>query len=418
MKRLRKIVLVCAGVLVIGLVGLAVWLSYGPRHQDHLPFYAETPLAADTEPGTLLRIEPLSHPRPGMTAYRILYTSLGMDEEPVAVSGLVVVPEDAATSEETLSEGRPIISWAHYTTGIDDPCAPSRSPADVHGIDGIEAALDSGYVVVASDYIGLGTPGPHPYMVGPVTGRGILDAIRATRSISEIGASNRAFLWGHSQGGHGVLFAAEIAPTYAPELDIRGVAAASAPTDLTQVVHNNVGTFFGNVLVAYAAKAWSEVYGLSLQQALVPAAIPIVGNISEQCIQHKKDDFYVLFDAVGLQGGMFNEGVLTSQTWLSLLDRNSVGKMPIVYPVYLAQGSADEVVSPDLTIAFARKLCADGANLTFELVAGAGHNETVARSKGNVIAWMDALLAEAKPQAGCVGLPALDGAASADRAGG
>ena len=412
MKRLRKIAAVFGGGLVVVLAGLTIWLSLGLHHEERGSFYTDRSLSESTEPGTLLRIEPLSHPRRGMIAYRILYASLGMDEEPVAVSGLVVAPANATASEDTVAKGRPIISWAHYTTGIDDPCAPSRSPADIHGIDGVEAALNDGYIVVATDYIGLGTPGPHPYMVGPATGRSILDAIRAARSVPEIAASNHNFLWGHSQGGHGVLFAAEIAPAYAPELEIVGVAAASAPTDLTQIVRNNVGTFFGNVLAAYATKSWSEVYGLSLKEALVPAAIPVVGDVAELCIPHVKDDFYTIFDAVELEEGMFNKGVLNSEDWITLLDRNSVGKRPIVYPVYLAQGSADAVVDPDLTLEFARELCREGGDLTFDLVAGAGHNETVHRSQANVIAWMNGLLDGTKPPAGCVGLPDPDAAAN------
>jgi len=386
---------------VIGLAGLAVWLSYGLHHQDHLPFYADTPLAADTEPGTLLRIEPISDAPDGVIAYRILYASLGMEERPVAVSGLVVAPLEAAKSG-----GRPVISWAHFTTGINDPCAPSRSVKGVHVIDGIEASLKNGYIVVATDYIGLGTPGPHPYMVGSVTGRSILDAIRAARSIPDIDADNRTFLWGHSQGGHGVLYAAEIAPRYAPDIDIVGVAAASPPTDLKKVVHNNVGSFFGNILVSYATKSWSEVYDISMQNTLIPHAIPVVSNVAELCIQHLKDRFYTVFDAVELQEGMLTEHALDSSTWNALLERNSIGKLPIVYPIYLAQGSEDALVDPRQTLEFARKVCGEGTDVTFDLVVGAGHNEAAHRSEASVIAWMNALRDAAQPPAGCAGLPA------------
>ena len=37
----------------------------------------------------------------------------------------------------------------------------------------------------------------------------MLDAVRAARSVPETRASDRVMLWGHSQGGAAVLFAAE-----------------------------------------------------------------------------------------------------------------------------------------------------------------------------------------------------------------
>ena len=69
---------------------------------------------------------------------------------------------------------------------------------------------------------GLGTPGVHPYLVGESEGRVVLDSIRAARSLLPDQTSDTTAIFGHSQGGHAVLFAAELAPTYAPELRVVG----------------------------------------------------------------------------------------------------------------------------------------------------------------------------------------------------
>ncbi len=90
--------------------------------------------------------------------------------------------------------------------------------------------VDRGYVVAATDYPGLGTPQTHPYLVGVSEARAVLDSVRAARALT--GAQNRFAVWGHSQGGQAALFTGLIAKSYAPDLDLVGVAAAAPATDL------------------------------------------------------------------------------------------------------------------------------------------------------------------------------------------
>jgi len=82
------------------------------------------------------------------------------------------------------------LAWAHGTTGIEDSCAPSRSGTSGGGWDGfLEEIMREGYVVVATDYEGLGTPGPHPWLVGESEARSVLDIVRAAQQVEETGAS-------------------------------------------------------------------------------------------------------------------------------------------------------------------------------------------------------------------------------------
>ena len=60
--------------------------------------------------------------------------------------------------------------------------------------------VERGYAVAATDYPGLGTPGPHPYLVGVSEARAVLDpAPRAARTMPGVGGSDRFAVWGHSQ---------------------------------------------------------------------------------------------------------------------------------------------------------------------------------------------------------------------------
>ena len=107
-----------------------------------------------------------------------------------------------------------MVTWAHGAVGLADVCAPSKQPDIASGTSGagigypralipmLQTFLDAGYVVAATDYEGLGTPGLHPFLVGESEGRSVLDAARAARGLKAAAAANKALVFGHSQGGH------------------------------------------------------------------------------------------------------------------------------------------------------------------------------------------------------------------------
>ncbi len=147
-----------------------------------------------------------------------------VDGRDIAVSGVVVVPTSA-----TPKAGRPVVTWAHGTTGMGDQCAPLKQADAASAIPYVKQLVDAGYVVAATDYEGLGTPGVHPYLVGESEGRSVLDVARAARGLNGSGASDRVLVAGHSQGGQSALFAGELAASYSPELDMLGVAVGVRP---------------------------------------------------------------------------------------------------------------------------------------------------------------------------------------------
>ncbi len=90
----------------------------------------------------------------GAAAYRVLYRSKGLHDEPIAVSGVVIVPAGPPPPG-----GRLIVAWAHPTTGIVSKCAPSLAHVLFSSIQGLHEMLRRNYVVAATDYPGLGTVG-------------------------------------------------------------------------------------------------------------------------------------------------------------------------------------------------------------------------------------------------------------------
>ena len=157
-------------------------------------FYA-APDEVAGEPGALLRAERFERGIPAEAeAWRILYTTTREDRVPAVASGLVVTP---AERDSTPGE---VIAWAHGTTGVDETCAPTvlADPFEAGAFFALDRVLEEGWTLVASDYVGLGTEGPHPYLIGEGEGRSVLDAVRAARQLEELTLADRTIVWGHS----------------------------------------------------------------------------------------------------------------------------------------------------------------------------------------------------------------------------
>ncbi len=223
--------------------------------------------------GAIVRSDPFPGAPGGATATRIIYGSTAPDGTPVQVSALVVIPSTPAPAA-----GRPVIAWLHPTTGIAQGCAPSQGPTPFAQIQGLTQFLAHGDVVVATDYPGLGLPGPHPYLVGSSEARAALDSVRAVHNLPEARAGTRFAVWGHSQGGQAALFAASLAPSYAPDLQLVGAAAAAPVTDIGALLNQPAEDPLWGGLLAYTVTAWSQVYRLTPADIVTPDAAATIAR--------------------------------------------------------------------------------------------------------------------------------------------
>ena len=343
--------------------------------------------AAAKKPGMILRVWPLIGGSPdGGKAFRILYQSSGLRGEPIEVSGAIYIP-----AGEPPSGGRPVIAYGHPTTGVVDKCAPSLLPNNSGLIFGLKSMLAKGYIVVATDYPGLGTPGIHPYLIGVSEGRAVLDSVRAAIALPRSGASNRFVLWGHSQGGHAVLYAGELAKSYAPELKLVGVAAAAPATYLIETFDADEASAAGKMLTAMAIYSWSNLYGEPASNLVAADALNAYNAIAHDCLNTVSNLLAIFLAERQLEKEQFlKANPAKTRPWEDIMKRNSPGLWPAGAPVFLAQGTADTIVRPYVTKRFGKTLCKQGARVMYVKMPGVTHGLAAKKSVSTALQWMDA----------------------------
>lgn len=236
-----------------------------------VPVFYEPPTPLpEGQSGDLIKAEEVEAPK-GSRAWRIMYLSELGDGTPTAVTGFVVAPEGEAPES-----GREVIAWAHGTEGGGRNCAPSliEKPAvelvdyfdydsiyqQDPGVPSLNAMLEAGYVVVATDYQGLGTPGTHQYTVMETETNNIWDSVKAAQQIEETKAGNDMAVLGWSQGGGAATWMAQHTEYGAP-LNLVG-AAGLAPAA-------NNGPQFARQVEPGPANATSQAHGVALQLNVV-----------------------------------------------------------------------------------------------------------------------------------------------------
>ena len=320
----------------------------------------------------------------GLTVTSILYQSTGLDGRPIPVSGFVVVPDGPAPEG-----GRPIVAWAHPTTGVADKCAPSRGSNPLARIPGLAAMLARGWMVAATDYPGLGTPGVHPYLVGTSAGRSVLDSVRAARQVVGRSAGNRFVVWGHSQGGQSALFTGKLAHGYAPELRLVGVAAAAPASELAKLFNDDLATPAGKVLTAYTLWSWSRIYHAPLAPVLGPLQLADVDRIAATCDENLGGVIDPGLDALALKTTFLKVNDITRIVpWRGLIARNTPSPPIGATPIFLAQGTADTIVPYRVTENYLGELCRAGNPVDFDLMPGVSHTQAGFLSAAQAVAWM------------------------------
>lgn len=309
----------------------------------------------------------------------LLYRSVGLDGKPIAVSGALSVPKGKAPKG-----GWPIISWDHGTSGIADRCAPtrSRSGSSVDGLNSyiypaLNGWLKDGYAVLRTDYEGLGTPGPHPYLIGKSAGRSTLDIVTAARQL-EPSLGKKVAIAGHSQGGHAAIWAAGIAPNWAPDIHVVATVAFAPASHLAEqlpVVRAipAPGGGLGGIVSMILRASDSSYPSLHIPSLLGPEATDLYPQTNTRCLNGLSKS--------GSFGGVPLNEILLSDADVSALSaklaKNNPGGFDLKKPLRIEQGANDTTVFPNYTNDLQNELVANGSKSTLKTYPGVDHGSVV-----------------------------------------
>ncbi|OLZ62893.1 hypothetical protein AV521_40505 [Streptomyces sp. IMTB 2501] len=345
---------------------------------DPLPAAVPGSLIAATDHGPDAGLE-------GARRWTVLYHSTNARGADIPVSGTVLVPPGAAPRG-----GRPVVSWAHGTTGVADACAPSQSAnlgSDAFAQE-LRAFLRAGYVVAASDYPGLGTPAVHTYLVGADEGNAVADIVTAAGRLVP-GLSPVWFAVGHSQGGQAALFAAHAErPTDKQRL---GAVVAVAPASHLEAMLAGVKTSHVPSELSFAFYSLAGLAALdpsvNLRSLLGSAAAATASHVLADCVT----------DSDPVLNGLDTERMLPLSTEQMRQMGERMGaygdpdRSAVPVPALVVQGRADQDVPPawtDAVVAHLRRL--DSPAILYRTYPGAGHNQVLGQSVCDVLAFLHA----------------------------
>ena len=149
---------------------------------------------------------------------------------------------------------------------------------------------------------------------------------------------------------------------------------AAPATDLSTLIRDDFASRGGKGLTALTLWSWSRVFDIKLDKIVDPNAITTVDTLAGGCIETIFDLLERRFEERPLAKDFLTvTDIRTAEPWNELLKRNTPGVLPREIPVFVAQGLADGIVRPEVTISYVRRLCSHGSSVDFVALPKVGH---------------------------------------------
>ncbi|NBE50767.1 alpha/beta fold hydrolase [Streptomyces sp. YC537] len=357
------------------------------------PAFYEPPATLPTRNGDVIRseraafhLDPLKLIKADASVERIMYRTTDHTGKPIAVTGTVLTPKKAHPGP------RPIVAFAPGTQGLADKCAPSRQMAEGTEYEAlpIKHLLDQGWAVVVPDYQGLGTPGVHTYMAREAQGRAVLDSLRAAQRLQGAHLPNAGpvALYGYSQGGGASAAAAELAPSYAPELKIKGAVVGAPPADLDAVAANLDGSAYG-AFFNYSLSGLGAAYGIDIEPYLTRHGKRVTGDLRDNHCTTQAIAKYPFLQSRSLtmDGRPLTER-LKSAPWKKIVADQRLGTQRPAVPVLVSHSRLDDVVPHKVGEKLASDWCRLGATVKYTSNHVPGHIAAAAATSSTAAPWL------------------------------
>ncbi|MBO0883018.1 MAG: hypothetical protein J2P17_22320 [Mycobacterium sp.] len=325
---------------------------------DSDPFYA--PIGAIGRSGDLRRVREIDLGSE-VTAWQLRYLSSNSFGRSTVPSGTVIVPREPYPGQ------RPIVCYGTSVHGLDRNCAPSyliRQGTEPE-IPLINRVLEHGWAVAIPDGEGLGAGGPHTLLAGAAAGHTLLDIARAAQLLPDAKLADAPVsIWGYSAGGRAAAWAAELQPSYAPELELRVVVAGGVPADPNVLIQANMDS-------PYQGLAFATLVGLSAAYQHLPLrdVLNETGRSAAERAEHEDLAGLLVNYAQPLTAYTERPDPWDSPHWRQVLQAERSGKHCPAVPVHLYHGTDDVPCPISMGRTLAEGYRALGATVTWTELA-------------------------------------------------
>lgn len=347
-------------------------------------------------PGTVLdtrtvSVGPLVTP---VTSTQILFRTNDSKDQPVAGTTTIIVPNTPWTG----AGARPVVAYNMAIDSLGNTCAPSWTlPRGIAPeIAAVQLFLVKNYAVVVTDH-----QGPRQaYAAGPMAGHAVLDSLRAMVNFPQLGlpAESPIAVTGYSGGAIASGWAAQLAPVYAPEVNLVGVAFGGAPIDYRILLSSMNGTNGSSTLFLSAAMGVAREY---------PEMFKLMNANGLRLAQIAKDMCIYLL----APGGLVAPIPIQALSDIPNVDRTPIaeeiirqtrmgGDLTPSAPVFIYQGQQELWIPKEGAETLYDEWCANGAQVRLEEYLGEHLVVAVSGLPGSH-QWIDDRLAGIPAPAGC-----------------
>lgn len=419
-RRLRPTVLIAAlSLAATSLVSTGVVVGSaahaGESRGIEIPAFYDPPSSIPSTPGELIRSEamPLSVNLPVIfpgKATRLMYSSIDSSGRPVAVSGAYIEPTKAWSGPGP----RPVVAFGSGTIGAGDQCAPSlglEKPANV-GIGGdgntitinydmiqMSGLLNQGIAVALTDYVGLGVTGQNHHYINRVsTAHAMLDVARAVKKLPgvSIPADTKFGAWGYSQGGGASGAAAELQPSYAPDVNLVAAYVGAPPANARATIDGVEGSLIVGAL-GFALNGFLDADpGLApvFDEYLNDAGKKMIEETRTMCIGDIIFSYGLKRSSAFTKSGKTLGQIVDSRPELTrLIEAQRIGRLKPTAATLVATSVGDRTVPHAQAKQLARDWCGKGAVVKYLPVGSPSLTDSLVlhHIEGMVLAWPAAL---------------------------
>lgn len=374
------------------------WPAPTPNAESD-PFYTPPTSIPVGDPGDIIRARPAKAGPPAAralaNAWQVMYLSTDALGRRNVVTGTILVPKTGDSTK------RNVVAFNGGTTGPAFRCTISRfiNTGAFYEQAGLNRFLKAGYAVSVTDYEGYHENPNATYIAGKSMGAAVIDGVRAASRLPEAGLAPtpKVAFHGFSQGGGASVWAGQMQPTYAPELNLVGVSAGGVPANLALTANSlEQSPAFGFLIMAMIGldNAYSE---LDLETFLNPVGQDVfpkseAGDCTIELLTGYPEKSYSDYTTRSPFG---------TTAWLKRAQENRAGQTAkIDAPVFQYHADNDPIVPYRQAVTLRDEYCAVGMTLEWKTLH-TGHVTSVGRGVPDAVAFVDDRMAGKTPVNSC-----------------